>query len=251
MIEVFEGRLGGGKTYSAVVRIVGQLAVGGIVCTNIELVPEKIAALLVARFGVVMQADQIIKLLDEEVYQFHKYTPSGTVDLPVLVVLDEAHIHFNARDFAKTDKNCRETLIFLTQSRKVNTDIIFISQSALNLDKQFARLVQYIWRFRDLAKWRIPGLGITCPFKGILSVQFDYDGRTVLQRQFIPKDRAIFGCYNTNSLLRGFPRLQGVNTRRQLQRVQKSGRWLLVALVVVLLVNAVLLAGLLASFQKI
>lgn len=220
MIEIFEGRLGGGKTYSAVYRTVCHLAQGGIVCSNVEFVWDGLAKCVADKFGVVIEREQLIPVTDEQVFTFHRHTPSGTPELPVLCVLDEAHIHFNARDFSTTDKLYRETLIFLTQSRKVHTDVIFISQSALNLDRQFARLVQYIWRFRDLAKWRIPGLGITCPFKGILCVQFDYDGKTVLQRQFIAKDKAIFAAYNTNSLLRGFPRLDGVLTKRRLQKVE-------------------------------
>lgn len=81
---------------------------------------------------------------------------SVSAELPVLVVIDEVHLTFNARDYAKTDKLYWETLTFLTQSRKVHTDVIFISQSVLNMDKQFMRLVQYIWRFRDLSRWKIP-----------------------------------------------------------------------------------------------
>jgi hypothetical protein len=135
------------------------------------------------------------------------------------VVIDEAHLTFNARDFAQTDKLYRETLTFLTQSRKVNTDVIFIAQSVLNMDKQFMRLVQFIWRFRDLAKWKIPGLGINYPFKQILAVQFDYDGKTILQRSFVNKDKRIFGLYNTNSLIREFPRLEATNTNRKLAQV--------------------------------
>jgi hypothetical protein len=218
MIEIFEGRLGGGKSYSAVYRMVCHLARGGVVATNVEVLWSGLRDCVAQKFGVEIEESQLIKLEDDQVYAFHKYTPSGTPDLPVLCVLDEAHIHFNARDHATTDRLYRETLVFLTQSRKVATDVIFISQSALNLDRQFARLVQYIWRFRDLAKWRIPGLGIMCPLKGILCVQFDYDGRTILQRQYVPKDKAIFGAYNTNSLLRGFPRLEGVLTKRTLSK---------------------------------
>jgi zona occludens toxin (predicted ATPase) len=244
MIEVFEGRLGGGKTYSAVSRMVAHLAAGGVVCTNVDLLWPGIVKLVADRWGFELEDSQLIRLEDHQVYEFHKYTPSGTPDLPVLVVLDEAHIHFNARDYATTDKNYRETLIFLTQSRKVSTDVIFISQSIFNIDSQFARLVQYIWRFRDLAKWKIPGLGIGCPFKGILAVQFDYDGKTVLQREFVPKDKAIFSCYETNSLLRGFPRLEGVTTKRKLKRVQRS-QSLLVPSVLLVLLDVLMIAALL------
>ena len=231
MIECYEGRLGGGKTYSAVVRIVDHLRRGGLVATNVELKWDRIVEYAGDRFGVVVESDQIIRLADEQIGLFHRHTPSGTAGLPVLVVIDEAHLTFNSRDYAKTDKLYRETLTFLTQSRKVHTDVIFISQSVLNMDKQFMRLVQFIWRFRDLSKWKIPGLGLAWPINQILCVQFDYDGRTVLQRQFINKDKRIFALYETNSLLREFPRLDGVQTQRQLKKIQKGrskmAKWLI------------------------
>jgi zona occludens toxin (predicted ATPase) len=233
MIELYEGRLGGGKTYSAAVRMVDQVRRGGIICTNVEIVWPVFKSYIESKFGVIPEDDQYISLCDEQVGLFHRHTPSGTAELPVLVVIDEAHLTFNARDFAQTDKLYRETLTFLTQSRKVNTDVIFIAQSVLNMDKQFMRLVQFIWRFRDLAKWKIPGLGISYPFKQILAVQFDYDGKTVLNRSFIQKDKRIFALYNTNSLIREFPRLDGAKPVRKLAKVERKPMKFLIPLGVV------------------
>jgi hypothetical protein len=252
MIECYEGRLGGGKTYSATVRIVDHLRRGGLVATNVELRWERVVAYVADRFGVVVEPDQLIKLVDEQIGLFHRFTPSGTPQLPVLIVIDEAHLNFNSRDYAKTDKLYRETLTFLTQSRKVHTDVVFISQSVLNMDKQFMRLVQFIWRFRDLSKWKIPGLGIKWPINQILCVQFDYDGRTVLQRQFINKDKRVFDLYETNSLLREFPRLDGVKTKRELRKVErqksKMAKWLIPIGLVTGVVCVVLLIRSLGSF---
>jgi zona occludens toxin (predicted ATPase) len=222
VIECYEGRLGGGKTYSAVVRMVDHLRRGGFVCTNINVVPDAIARYIRRRYGVIMEHDQLLHLEDDQIGLFHRFTPSGTAELPVLVVIDEAHLTFNARDFAKTDRLYRETLTFLTQSRKVATDVIFIAQSVLNMDKQFMRLVQYIWRFRDLARWKIPGLGISYPFKQILAVQFDYDGRTILQRSFVRKDPAVFALYHTDHIVKPFPRLEVAKTKRTLAKTESK-----------------------------
>lgn len=222
MIELYEGRLGGGKTYSATVRIVDHVRRGGLIATNIDLVWDEVKRYISDRFGLVAQDDQYLPLSDEHIGLFHRFTPSGTAELPVLVVIDEAHLTFNARDYAKTDKLYRETLTFLTQSRKVHTDVIFIAQSILNMDKQFMRLVQYIWRFRDLSKWKIPGLGLRYPFKQILAVQFDYDGHTILQRSFVNRDTRIFRLFRTNALLREFPRLEGQTTLRKLEKTQET-----------------------------
>jgi hypothetical protein len=147
---------------------------------NIEIKWDEVKSYIVERFGLVAEDGQFIPLADNEIGLFYCYTSSGTAELPVLVVIDEVYFTFNARDFVQTDKLYWETFIFLTQSRKVNTDVIFIAQLVFNMDKQFMRLVQFIWRFRDFAKWKIPGLGINYLFKQILAVQFDYDGKIIL-----------------------------------------------------------------------
>ena len=214
MIEIFEGRLGGGKSYSGTVRVIAQLVRGGVSCTNIDIQPEAVRDYCARYHNVIVESDQLIVLDNHQISEFHKHTPSGTSDLPVQVVVDEAHIFFNSRDWNKAS---RELLMFLTQSRKVHTDVIFISQSMLNMDKQFARLVQFVWRFRDMERWKLPLLGMRYPFPHIMALQFDYDGRTILKRSMIWKRKEIFACYRTNALVHEFPRLEGVTTKRQLQ----------------------------------
>ncbi len=95
-------------------------------CTNIEIKWDEVKSYIAERFGLVAEDGQFIPLADNEIGFFHCYMLLGTVELPVLVVIDEAHLTFNARDFAQTDKLYRETFTFLIQSRKVNMDVIFI-----------------------------------------------------------------------------------------------------------------------------
>jgi hypothetical protein len=233
MIEVFEGKLGGGKTYSAVVRIVHVLRRGGVVATNIELNRSAIVDYCARRYRVQLDLDkQLFILTEDQLFNFHSHIPLGSsADCRPLIVIDEAHLWFNSRDWAQAS---RDVLKFLTQSRKLHVDIIFISQSALNLDKQFIRMVQYIWRFRDLDRFKIPGLGITYPFlikcltlglinsSQILVSQFDFDGRTLLDKSFVPKDLDIFELYQTNSLLRPIGGLSTtVAENIQLDKVQR------------------------------
>lgn len=66
--------------------------------------------------------------------------------------------------------------------RKLFVDVICITQHRLNLDKQWLRLVAKYWRFRDLRKYRLPGLGIKIPFVECLASEFDQDGRTLIRR---------------------------------------------------------------------
>lgn len=206
LFEIFEGRLGGGKTYNATVRIIDRLRRGGVVATNIELNREEIAKMISSRWGVVPRLDeQLFNLTEDQIGDFYKHIPLGTGQgVNPLIVLDEFHLWFNSRDYGSTDKKHRPTLTFITQARKLHVDLLLISQSALNMDKQFVRQLHKIWRFRDLEKWVMPGLGFRMPFskKFILAVEYDQNGRDLIERHWVKKDPEVFKCYETTALLR-------------------------------------------------
>lgn len=216
--EIFEGRLGGGKSYNACLRIIDRLARGGTVATNMELNRAALTELLQKKFKVIPRLDeQLFILSEDQIADFHNHIPLGSAEgLNPLIVIDEFHLWFNARDFGATNKNHRPTLTFITQARKLHVDILLISQSALNIDKQFIRMLHGIWRFRDLEKWIMPGLGFRMPGcrNYILACHYDQDGKTLLNRYWVKKDQAVFSSYETASLLRpitGLSDIKGVN----------------------------------------
>jgi hypothetical protein len=225
--EIFEGRLGGGKTYTSTLRIIDRLRQGGIVATNVQLNKEAIDKLIRDRYGVVPNLDkQLFMLSEEEICDFYKHIPLGDgTGLNPLIVMDEFHLWFNSRDYGQTHKQHRPTLTFITQARKLHVDLLLISQSALNVDKQFIRQLHGIWRFRDMGKFIIPGLGIKLPFVGsyILGARFDQDGTTLIDRHWIKKDPQVFKCYETTALLRPIENLSGNITKNlSLDKIQKE-----------------------------
>jgi len=216
MIEFYEGKIGGGKTYSAVLRILKYLANGGVVATNINLNASQIRKVLEHDYGYALNEKQIIQLSEDNVLLFHRYTPQGTKDLPTLVIIDEAHLFFNAREWNKADK---ELLTFITQSRKCFTDIIFITQSLKTVDKQLRLQALFVWHFKDLQGLVLPILNfIKYPLPQILQIQFSNDSQlqAPLKRRFVWKRKAVFQCYNSFELLREFPRLE------QKEKVEKG-----------------------------
>lgn len=219
MIEIFEGRLGGGKTYSAVARALVHLSRGGHVYTNVDLNLEGCRAYCAKYYKVEIEDSQVTFFAIEEIETVHLRLRSGTRDCPVLVILDEAQLWFNSRDWNKTN---RDFLTFLTQSRKVSVDFIFISQSMLNIDKQFMRLVQYIWKFKDMQRLKLPVFGIMWPFPQIFAGQYDYDGKTLLFGEWIWKNKDVFAAYNTNALLKPIQFAGGTIEKRELKRAERQ-----------------------------
>jgi hypothetical protein len=78
-----------------------------------------------------------------------------------------------------------------------------ITQHRNNVDKQWIRLIERFWHFRDLRNWKVPGLGIRIPFFECLSVEIDQDGRTVLDKHFERFDKSVFSCYDSAQLFDG------------------------------------------------
>lgn len=201
MIECFEGTLGGGKSYHAVKRALDYLAVGGRVFSNIELVQSECESFVADRYGLSLQWSEQYRYLNaSDIARLHEVVKGGDKDCPVLCILDEIHLYHNSRDWANAS---RGLLQWLTQSRKLFVDIICITQHRNNLDKQWIRLMGRYWRFRDMRKWKMPGIGLRIPFVQALAVELDQDGKTVIQKTFERFDNRIFRCYSSEQIFDG------------------------------------------------
>jgi hypothetical protein len=215
MIELFAGKLGGGKSLHAVKRMLEQMAQGGYCASNIDLdfteedgakSWDKCVAYCAKRFNVLIERRQYQHLSDDELTNFHEHTFRGSAEFPALIVVDEAHLGANARDYRKKDKNERGLLEFLTQSRKDDTDIIFITQHDANLDAQYNRQVAFIWTFQNMRDMmRVPVLGIKWPLKQVLITQYKHDGYKI-GSNLVFFDKGVFGCYDTKQMFKPIER---------------------------------------------
>ena len=228
MIQTIEGRIGGGKTYTAMGWICNHLAKGGVVATNINIQLDSftdqygekrgIREILLIEFDYVLQDGQIIYLSDTEmvayntgkkvvelnaIVMFYKLVPRGTPDKPVMVVIDEAHIHFPQDGYRSIP---REVLNFLTLSRHACVDVVFISQHIKNMWCQMLRLAQFRWAIRDMRKYGLPVgfFNLPWPWPHFLQMKFDYDGSTVMSRKFEWHRKRLYETYKSPELASSF-----------------------------------------------
>jgi len=219
MIEIFEGKIGGGKTYSAVARCLEHFAKGGIVYTNIEMYSDRVAAYIAAKYRLVWDPEQYNYFDFERVNEFQEHIKWGVLgSLPVLCIIDEGHLNFNARDYATTSRNLIE---FLTQSRKAGVDVIFITQNSATLDKQFRLQAQHFWVFRDLSKMKTPLLGNIFPFHAVMESQFDYSGKDAMSWRLKAISSDVYQCYNSYAFLSDL----GQRERVAAKTLEKIGWW--------------------------
>lgn len=218
MIEAVEGDLGAGKTLSTVMfRIAPQLAAGGMVFTNVEIIWEGMREAVMKEFGVIPVPEQLVFLSKEELCDFDEHIKWGNDKVKVLVVLDEIHLWFDqgmSRDFDK------RLMQFLTQSRKADVDLTYITQDVLNVSVPFRRLMLQTWRWLDLEAFTIPGWGPV--IKGwMIGVCVYKNGKTVLRRKMMRKNPMWFGAYRTKALLKDLVEKERAKVF-ELERVHKA-----------------------------
>lgn len=177
MIRIFLGKPGGGKTYGALRAELVDEAVNGTrrIGHNMELDVGKLSAYIQKHYP---QADfdplkRLFRLTDEHTKRFWMYRGPGLQVDPktandkianghfgniteemrgVLYIIDEAHIHFDARSWAE---NGSQLTYYNSQHRKFDDQVVFITQFADLLDKRVKGFAQEWWYFVNNAFVRV------------------------------------------------------------------------------------------------
>lgn len=138
-IHVILGKPGSGKSLYATTRVIRELLESQRnIVTNLPLRPDRLNEYMGETYprACTRFVERVRILTDDEIGSFWKFR--GPADDPgalgVAYFLDEAHIAFNARDWATIG---RGALHYLSQHRKLGDIVWPITQSAGNLDKQF------------------------------------------------------------------------------------------------------------------
>lgn len=202
-IHFISGKPGHGKTLYAVGKIVRELIrTERKVVTNVALDLPRLNEYIQEKYpqaGVDLHSR--LQILDEEQAKtFWKFRyEEGQKDIGVLYVLDEIHLYFNAREWMNTGKDC---LHYISQHRKLCDDILAITQSIGNVDKQFRSVAE------DFSVMRNEYTAKFGPFRGrgrFTRKTYDtYTGDTTRQVPFEVSHfkldaSGIASCYNTSA----------------------------------------------------
>jgi len=145
---LISGALGSGKTLCAVERILKHLALGGTVVTNIPLSYEAVALCLRRRFRVIFQPSRLRLISPESLRSFQDFAVRGNSFLPAMLVLDEAALDINARDWRSRDDMAFDLVVL---ARKLGILLVFVAQDQEDLDSQIRRKFQQEICCRSLA----------------------------------------------------------------------------------------------------
>jgi len=146
MIIIHEGVPGAGKSFDAVRKILSALKKGRRVYTNIDGMDRPECLEYIAGFCQTTRDDLIDQLFFIEkgkIQHFWDFIESGS-----LIVIDEAQLYFNSRDFTKTAN--REFSDWASTHRHHGYDLILITQRAERIDTAVRSLAEFKYRYRKL-----------------------------------------------------------------------------------------------------
>jgi hypothetical protein len=254
MIQLIEGRgVGAGKSYFLVNLLLPHWAMGGTCCVSDTVVIhwDEVKKYIARTSRVHVEDDQYRTISSADLARLHEVTPPGSDELPVIIAVDEAQAAFNARDWA--DKSKRPFFDWLCQSRHDDNDVIIISQSQANVDKQVRRLCTYIWVIRnandfpllgfklgELIRWATLGISDGRFFR---VAQLDQDGRTKLNSSWLKFRIEVGRCYKSKSMQMAHRRAGQAILKKKLQRVEPNRKGTMLKIGIFFIVGALIFVG--------
>lgn len=155
MIQIFTGFVGSGKSYHAVRDGVETSDIRGgkrWVIANFPIKPKKRwfrKSKHKSRWIFKENDDLTVKYLVEKSIKMGWYGQESRC----LLIIDEAGVMFNSRDWNVKPQERKDWIKFLSQSRKFGYDIIFICQDVRMMDRQIRSLAEYEVQHKKINNW--------------------------------------------------------------------------------------------------
>lgn len=227
--------------------MVEHMASGGIVCTNIELNLPNIARYIRRPLNALKSQYYYINPDDDiDPWAWPQGDKRSHGSRRIMLVIDEAGEWFSG---VLPKNSTAQFAAWLRQTDKNGQDIYLIVQDPSILAKQ-GRVLAARWMYmRNMANWRIPGLGWKLPppwNKEFHQFTFDHTGRGIpLQKKYRQISPVMFTFYDTAAMFGGsaVASLAAGNAYDKVIVGEpiKRGSW--VPLVCLWFVNLVLLVG--------
>lgn len=193
MISLYSGTPGSGKSYHATQRCYDALRwAGANVIANFPIDLTKIKK----RKGVFTyrkNQELTVKYLIDFAKEHHKPRKESQT----LLIIDEAGIKFNARQWQ--DKDRLDWLDFFSQHRKFGYEIILISQADLMIDKQIRSFIEIEHIHRSMRHNGKVGF-ILSPIFTFVDIKVWYCQRVKLGMDFIRYSKKVANIYDSYML---------------------------------------------------
>lgn len=194
MISLFSGTPGSYKSYHAVKEALTALKRGKNLITNFPLnFKNVIKRPIRGCYECVSNNELTVDYLISFACDHHK----KGLNSQTLVIIDEASIKFNSRDFNNHDR--MQWINFFANHRHFNFDFILITQDHKMLDRQIRSLLEVEVKHRSLKQYML--LGLILGSSGFFqTVEYWYPCKFKTQSLMNKFDKRIASCYDTMGL---------------------------------------------------
>lgn len=195
-ISLYSGTPGSYKSYHATADIISWLRSGNNVIANFPVNTENyFKRKKIGDFSFVPNSKLTVNYLLDYAKSHHKQSRKAQT----LVVIDEASIMFNARQFDRKDR--MEWVNFFANHRHFNFEFILIAQNDRMLDRQIRGLLEYDYKHRALKNWNLAFALLSLVCKGIFHcVEYWYPCKIKTGTQLKKFNKKIASCYDTMAL---------------------------------------------------
>lgn len=195
-ISLYSGTPGSYKSYHAVCDVLDWLRRGRNVIANFAIDTGKYFKIKnIGKFFFVPTADLTVRFLVDFAQEHHQ--PGYKAQ--TLVVIDEASILFNSRQFDRRDR--MDWINFLANHRHLNYDFILIAQQDRMIDRQIRGLIETEYKHRALKSIKTFGLILSLIFGGLfVCVEYYYPTRMRLDSNIIRFRKRRANAYDTMAL---------------------------------------------------
>lgn len=194
-IILYSGTPGSYKSYHATADVIAWLRSGRNVIANFCVDSSKYFKHRKVKGAFYFKTNEqiTVNMLVEFAKQHHK---PGKLKAQTLVVIDEASIMFNARQFDRKDR--MDWINFFANHRHMNYDIILIAQNDRMLDRQIRGLLEYDMKHRALKNMNLV-MALASTVAGGLyhCVEYWYPCKLKTNTQLHRFSKRIAACYDT------------------------------------------------------
>jgi len=194
MIELFSGTPGSGKSLDVARVIYRRLKVGKPVVANFRINTDLVKSKR-KKFMYIDNSDLTPAVLERISRRY--FTGRTIREDEILVVIDEAQLLFNARDWGQSGR--KEWLSFFTQHRKLGIKVLLVAQFDRMLDRQIRSVIEYEYIHRKMSNFGIKGqiASLICGGGLMICVKVWYPLHEVVDREFYKARKRYFKIYDT------------------------------------------------------
>ena len=211
-IWLFSGTPGSYKSYHAVKEVISWLKSGKNVISNFPVDYGRVGVKPRGVYEFWKNTDITCNNLLKFAEEHHKpsYKPQ------TLVVIDEASVFFNPREFGRKDR--MQWINFFANHRHFNFEIILITQQDRMLDRQIRGLIEYEVKHRALAKANLITMILSKIFRGLyMTIDIWYPCKMKVTANLNRFHKKVANCYDTMALFIDKPK-----TSSEQPKVKKS-----------------------------